>query len=164
MVQAGVYGDTYRIQIKKNEQELAEAEGNPSIYTPHIYTLNTVQQSKYNKEEKKFILREALALMKLQESASVSKMEYMYKTANTFFYITKEPICSINGALMAKIQASRQLYEAESIKLTQRIEQAEQILVPPRPPNLFEYLIERGQALNLGDVQVIARDLLYTLH
>ena len=73
------------------------------MYKPHIYTLNTVQQSKYNKEEKKFILRQALTLMKFKESASVSKMEYMYKTANLYFYITKEPVCSINEALMAKI-------------------------------------------------------------
>ena len=36
--------------------------------------------------------------------------------------------------------------------------------MPPRPPNLFEYLINRGKALNLGDIQVIARDLLLSLH
>ena len=105
MVQAGVFGDTYRIQIKKDQRELAESGENGSIYKPHIYTLNTVQQSKYNKEEKKFILRQALALLKLQDSASVSKMEYMYKTNNMYFYITKEPDCSINDALMAKIQS-----------------------------------------------------------
>ena len=103
MVQAGVYGDTYRLQIQKDKKELTEAAGNGSMYKPHIYTLNTVQSTKYNKEEKKFILRQALALLKLQDSTNVSKMEYMYKTANMYFYITKEPECSINDALISKI-------------------------------------------------------------
>ena len=65
--------------------------------------MTTVQQSKFNKEEKKFILRQALALTNMQESLNISKIEYMYKTANLYFYITKEPVCSINDALMAKI-------------------------------------------------------------
>jgi len=37
-------------------------------------------------------------------------------------------------------------------------------MIPPRPPNIFEYLINRGQALNLGDIQVIAKDILLSLH
>lgn len=36
--------------------------------------------------------------------------------------------------------------------------------MPIRPPNLFEYIINRGKTLNLADIQVIARDLLLCLH
>jgi serine/threonine protein kinase len=44
------------------------------------------------------------------------------------------------------------------------IQTEEQFKMPVRPPNLFEYLITRGKALNLGDIQVIARDILLSLH
>jgi hypothetical protein len=68
-------------------------------YFPEIYTLTTVQQSKFNKEEKKFILRQALALTNLQESINVSKIDYMYKSANMYFFITKEPMCMVSKTL-----------------------------------------------------------------
>jgi hypothetical protein len=76
-------------------------------YFPEIYTLTTVQQSKFNKEEKKFILRQALALTNLQESINISKIEYMYKSANMFFFISKEPTCMVSRSLMTKVEAKR---------------------------------------------------------
>ena len=37
------------------------------------------------------------------------------------------------------------------------------MVIPSRPPNLFEYLIVRGKPLNLGDIQTIAKDLIMSL-
>ena len=67
----------------------------------------TVQQSKFNKDEKKFILRQALALTNLQESINVSKIEYMYKSTNMFFFIAKEPTCMVSRSLLKKIELKR---------------------------------------------------------
>ena len=69
--------------------------------------MTTVQQSKFNKEEKKFILRQALALTNMQESLNICKIEYMYKSNNMFFFIAKEPTCMISKSLMTKIQKKR---------------------------------------------------------
>ena len=121
-------------------------------YYPEIYTLTTVQQSKFNKEEKKFILRQALALTNMQESLNISKIEYMYKSNNMFFFIAKEPTCMISKSLMTKIQKKRTHEEQDSPRVLSQIRQDEQIEIPPRPPNLFEYLITRGKPLNLGDI------------
>ena len=66
-----------------------------------------MQQSKFNKEEKKYILRQALALTNLQESINVSKIEYMYKSTNMFFFIAKEPTCMVSRSLMKKIEQKR---------------------------------------------------------
>ena len=32
-------------------------------------------------------------------------------------------------------------------------------MLPTRPPNIFEYVLVRGRPLNLGDVQVLSKDL-----
>lgn len=120
-----------------------------------------MQQSKFNKDEKKFILRQALSLTNLQESINVSKIDYMYKSNNMFFFISKEPTYMVSKSLMTKIDQKRM---SEPNRVVQQLEQEEQFKLPPRPPNLFEYLINRGKPLNLGDIQVIARDLLLSLH
>ena len=79
-----------------------------------------------------------------------------------FFFISKEPTCMVSRSLMQKIEAKRP--QEEENRVLAQIEKEEQFKLPPRPPNLFEYLIHRGKALNLGDIQVIARDLLLSLH
>ncbi len=150
-------------------QSHAKSNNRSINYFPEIYKLTTVQQSKFNKDEKKFILKQALALTNLSESINVSKIEYMYKSTNMFFFIAKEPTCTVSRSLMKKIDEKRaieanQTENAPLNRVLQQIQQEEQFKMPPRPPNLFEYLINRGKALNLGDIQVIARDLLLSLH
>jgi len=93
-------------------EEGSELDAGPSKkrninYFPEIYTMATVQQSKFNKDEKKFILRQALALTNLQESINVSKIEYMYKSTNMFFFIAKEPTCMVSRSLLKKIELKR---------------------------------------------------------
>ena len=133
----------------------------PMAYYPDVYTLTTMQQSKFNKEEKKFILNQALAHLNMNESLHVSKIEFTYKSQNMLFFVTKEPKCQVNADLMAKICTNRKYEPNRTVKL---IEQEEQYKLAPRPPNLLEYLINRGKPLNLGDIQVIAYDLLMSLH
>jgi len=52
-------------------------------------------------------LRQALALTNLQESINISKIDYMYKSANMFFFIAKEPACMVSKSLMKKIELKR---------------------------------------------------------
>ena len=66
------------------------------IYHPQIYILTTVQHSKFNKEERKYIMKQSLNLTSLQESPNINNFKCMYKSQNMFFFITKEPQCSIN--------------------------------------------------------------------
>ena len=67
-----------------------------------------------------------------------------------FFFISKEPPCMVSRSLMKKIVERRP--EEEENRVLELIQKEEQIELPPRPPNLFEYLITRGKALNLGDI------------
>ena len=43
----------------------------------------------------------------MQESINVSKIDYMYKSANMYFFITKEPMCMVSNSLMTKIKTKR---------------------------------------------------------
>ena len=52
-------------------------------------------------------MQQALNLTNLNESLNVSKMDWMYKSANMFFFITKEPMCMVSKSLMTKIEAKR---------------------------------------------------------
>jgi len=52
-------------------------------------------------------MQQALNLTNLTESLNVSKMDWMYKSANMFFFITKEPTCMVSKSLMTKIEAKR---------------------------------------------------------
>lgn len=126
-----------------------------------MYTLTTVQQSKFSKEEKKFILKQALTLCNIPESDNIGKIEYMYKSNNMFFFIAKEPNCTISKNLMRKIQDRR---SSCSNKVTEQLCREENFVAPLRAPNLYEYLIARDKALNLGDIQTIALDILRSLH
>ena len=61
---------------------------------------------------------------------------------------------------MAKIDNYRKYSKN---KIINEIESIENLRIPSRPPNLFEYLINRDKALNLGDIQAIAKDLIMSL-
>ena len=47
--------------------------------------------------------------------------------------------------------------------MLEKIELEEQINFPERPPNLFEYMIARGEPIRLGEIQIIAKDILQSL-
>jgi hypothetical protein len=46
-------------------------------------------------------------LTNLQESINVSKIEYMFRSTNMFFFIAKEPTCTVSRSLMRKIEEKR---------------------------------------------------------
>ena len=52
-------------------------------------------------------MRQALALTNLQESINISKIDYMYKSTNMFYFIAKEPTYMVSKSLMTKIEKKR---------------------------------------------------------
>ena len=52
-------------------------------------------------------MRQALALTKMQESINLSKIEFMFKSQNMFFFIAKEPTCMVSRSLMNRIEEKR---------------------------------------------------------
>ena len=52
-------------------------------------------------------MRQALALTNMHESTNISKIEYMYKSNNMFFFIAKEPNCLVSKSLLRRVQQNR---------------------------------------------------------
>ena len=69
------------------------------------------------------MLKQALSLMNMQESINVSKIEYMYKSNNMFFFLTKEPTCLVSRSLMRKIEEKRE--QEEGTRVMKQIEKDE---------------------------------------
>lgn len=112
---ATAYGEIMRIQLQsKAAEEKKVGEGqegslraNKAPNFEGAYFLITVQKSKFSKEETKFYLKQTKKLIDLAEFTNVSRIHYMSKSQNMFFYITKEPQCLINSTLIKKIDLYR---------------------------------------------------------
>ena len=85
----------------------------------------------------------------------------MFKSDNTMFYIFKEPNTSINQQLWDAIEKKRNYQINRTIGQVNN--EDPNFKIPRRPPNLMEYLIARGKALNLRVIRTLARDLLLTI-
>lgn len=60
-------------------------------------------------------MRQALALTKMQESINLSKIEFMYKSQNMFFFIAKEPTCMVSRSLMNRIEEKRPQHDENRV-------------------------------------------------